>query len=98
MKKILTTRKPDNSEFRIKILKENHDDHYTDIIVAIHDNAKKPVIEIINELNKGYSYYTKDTTGEYSFVTVKDGVERGPYLTSIANDGVTDNINELPIY
>lgn len=43
-------------------------------------------------------YYTQDLDGKYSLVVVKGGDKVEKYLSSIANDGKTDNIDKLPTY
>jgi len=99
MNRLLIGRKFDNSEFEVTLIVTGSD-NTENLIKGLCYPKKVLVDEIIKEISIGIKYFTKNNLviNANSIVEVKDGDERGPYLSSIANDGVTDNINELPIY
>ena len=60
-------------------------------------NSQKPIImneiDIVNDINNGKKYYTKDKNGNLTIVDIYDKI----HIKSIPNETKTDNIKELPI-
>lgn len=69
------------------------------IKLGIESISKKTTIELVKNINDGASYYTKDNESNLCIVKVKGGTENVPnYLSSMSNDGKSDNIDSLPTY
>ena len=99
MKKFITKRKSVNGvnvEFEIQYLKLKDDKKFYGV-------SQIPFIETTDEIVKNINkepYYTKDSDGNDSKVTIAHtgkGLDSS-YIKSIANDGKTDNIDNLPNY
>lgn len=95
MKNILRKRKTDgkkNIEFEVANCVEWCDGD------EIKNTEKLSTLKIIANIKAGLKYYTKNIDNSDAIVVVEGGDVINEYLSSISNDGVTDNINELPIY
>lgn len=60
--------------------------------------STESLTSIINKIENGTFYYTKNKDGSNSVVLVKDDNSDEKYITSKANDGDYDNIDSLPTY
>ncbi len=97
--KVLVKRKEENGkniEFRYQLKKQYEDTSST--IVFSQTFYPISLKNIIAAIKQGEKFYTKDSNGMDSLAVVEGGDQIEEYISSLSNDGKTDNINNLPTY